>query len=283
MYKARCLLLQMEIHYTVWQDSKMSKRNYKREPRIIRVNPDTVRIGGGAYAALRNAEQKKQFEQKQTETSQEKRTENVMPENTERKKHIDSIKDAIGRSHYWWMDLFYAYDEYHISEEEYFEIAKYAIDLYPHQMSRVRDDKLSANNYYDVCCVMAQHGVFEDVKCEKLQMAEIRGVKDPVLDICFKVIKTLSAFKSHTRIHKAYLLDILKVFKVYSKKYCAKSDNMKLADVAENMKTMPAFANNIAELSIIERADVLQRLIGALDSLEDVLALSEGAYFTREI
>lgn len=277
----------MKTQCTEWQGNKMSKRNYKHEPRIIRVNPNTVKIGGGAYAALRNAEQKKQAEQRQTETQQktpqEKRIENVTSKNAERKKHIEAIKDAIGRSHYWWMDLCYAYDEYHINEEEYLEIAKHAIDLYPHQMSRVRDDKLSANNYYKVCCVMAQHGVFEDVKCEKLQMAEIRGVKDPVLDICFKVIKTLSAFKSHTRIHNAYLLDILKVFKVYSKKYCAKSDNMKLADVAENMKTMPAFANNIAELSIIERADVLQRLIVALDSLADVFRSAKAAYFTREI
>ena len=264
----------------------MSKRNYKHEPRIIRVNPNTVKIGGGAYAALRNAEQKKQAEQRQTETQQktpqEERIENVTSENAERKKHIDAIKDAIGRSHYWWMDLCYAYDEYHINEEEYLEIAKHAIDLYPHQMSRVRDDKLSANNYYDVCCVMAQHGVFEDVKCEKLQMAEIKGIKDPVLDICFKVLKTLSTFKSHTQLHNEYVLDILKVFKVYGKKYCAESDNMKLKDIAANMKNMPAFANNTEELSIIEWADVLQRLIVALDSLADVFRSAEAAYFARE-
>ena len=241
----------------------MSKRNYKREPHIIRVNPGTIRIGGGAYAALRNAEQKKQTEQKQTET--------VAPKNTERKKHIDSIKDAIERSHYWWMDLCYAFDEYNISEEEYLEIAKYAINLYPTQMSRVRADKLSANSYYDVCCVMAQRGVFIDVKCEKLQMAEIKCVKDPVLDICFKTLKTLFAFKTHTQMHKEYALDILRVFKVYSKKYCAESDNMKLKDIVAKMKTMPAFVNDTEELSIIEGMDVLQRFVNTCESFLDIL------------
>lgn len=161
----------------------MPKKDYKYG-KSLKINLNSVRIGGGAYAVLRNAEQKQSDKQKQTEAQQEiSKIESITPENAERRKHIESIKDSIRRTHYWWMDLFLSYDDYNLTEDEYFEIAKFAIDLYPLQMNRVRVDKLSANNYYEICKVAAKHGVIQDIQYDYLSKAKIKNVKNPVFDI----------------------------------------------------------------------------------------------------
>ena len=69
------------------------------------------------------------------------------------------------------------------TESEYVEIAKFAIDLYPTQMYRVHYDRLSPNNYYEICKVAAKHGVIQSMRYDYLSKAKIKNVKNPVFDI----------------------------------------------------------------------------------------------------
>lgn len=217
----------------------------------IIIDTRNIKIGGGAYAAMKETE--KQEEQKkailQQKTPQEKKQEQA-----ERRKYIEDIKAAIKRTHYWWMDLYVSYDEYHnLSEQEYLEIAKFAIDLYPDQMHRVRTDKLSANNYYEICTVMAQHGVFYDVNIEKLQQAD---VKESVLDICFAGIKALS--QTLPDIKSKRFQNMLDVFKCFGKKYCTKSEDASITDIVADMKKLPEFIQYKKELEVIAWAESMK-------------------------
>lgn len=138
----------------------------------VNVDLDSVKIGGGAYAQIAAVAGKSE-----QQSSQKK------PDETD--EFLQKIKDAIKDTHYYWLMLRENYDQIGLSEAAYFEIAKYAIDLYPCQMNRLRDDKLSPNHYYGVCQVMAKHGEFSSVKCDKLKQARGNGKDSALYEIMF--------------------------------------------------------------------------------------------------
>ena len=85
-------------------------------------------------------------------------------------KKLKKIRSAIRASCYNWWDLNRDFDKLHLTEVEYLELCKFAINLYPDQILHVRTDKISDADYYAVCKVMALHGtVTNDVNYDKLK------------------------------------------------------------------------------------------------------------------
>ena len=77
-------------------------------------------------------------------------------------------------------------DDYGITPVEYYEIAKCAINLRPYSsMHLLRTEKLTANQYYDLCTIMAKHGLFQDINYDKLAQACPYGVNNPLYRIMF--------------------------------------------------------------------------------------------------
>ena len=162
------------------------KNNYNHKPGIIKVKTSDVRFGG-QYAAMQQAIAQEKQKTRQPIQEEKRKTYKPIQEETrpdsKRQKYIESIKDSIKRSHYYWMCICLDYDSYGLTESEYVDIAKFAIDLYPTQLNRVLDKIISANDYYEICKVMAKRGYFLFVKYEKLKQAKINGMQDPVFDI----------------------------------------------------------------------------------------------------
>lgn len=112
-------------------------------------------IRGGAYSLL----------------SQQGKDKIFAPEPVKLSEQAEKLKQDIAKSAGFWAALRENYDNYNITPEEYFEIAKFAIDLYPLTMGKVRDEKLSAKQYYDLCAIMAKRGVFNGINYGKLTNA----------------------------------------------------------------------------------------------------------------
>ena len=145
-----------------------NKKRFNYKPHTIIIDVDRVHIGG-QYAAMQRAMQQTRHI---TDNKKDSRIE-----------YIECIKQNIQQSQYYWMKIYSEYDSYGLTESEYVDIAKFAINLYPTQLSRVLDEKISANNYYEICKVMAKRGYFHSIKYEKLKQAKINGVQNPVFDI----------------------------------------------------------------------------------------------------
>ncbi len=138
-----------------------------RKGRPVYMDPDKPLIfHGGAYAAFHNA--KNSFLNPGANTIKLSR-------------QAETIKKDIETRPYYWVKLHD--DDLGLTKDEYFEIAKFAIDLYPLTMNCVCDGKLTANQYYDVCAIMSKHGVFELVNCNKLAKACPEDVPDPLYKI----------------------------------------------------------------------------------------------------
>ena len=145
-----------------------NKKRFNHKPHTILIDINRVHIGG-QYAAMQRAMQQTR---QPTENKKDPRIE-----------YVECIKRNIQKSHYFWMQIYLEYDSYGLTESEYVDIAKFAIDLYPTQLNRVLCKRISANNYYEICKVMAKHGYFNFVKYEKLKQAKIDGAQNPVLNI----------------------------------------------------------------------------------------------------
>jgi len=166
-------------------------KRFNHKPHTILIDINRVHLGG-QYAAMQRAyQQSKQKENVEpVEITNKKKIQETTQQPIEnkidsRKEYIACIKRNIQRSHYFWMEIYAYYDAYYgsLTESEYVDIAKFAINLYPTQLSRVLDEKISANNYYEICKVMAKRGYFHSIKYEKLKQAKISGVQNPVFDI----------------------------------------------------------------------------------------------------
>lgn len=167
----------------------MNKYNHRG---TVRINLDNVKIGGGAYAALKEAETKEKQKKAIVEQSESKPYTNY----SERDKYLNAIKSDLMNTHYWWMMIYLHYDDYKFSEQDYYEIARFAIDLYPDQMDRVLVDKLTPNHYYEICDVMARRGFFNSVDYEKLKRAD---VNNPVLNIMITAYKESGKLAKSTK------------------------------------------------------------------------------------
>ena len=63
------------------------------------------------------------------------------------------IDNFIGCALMQWTMIDIHYDDYKLSEPEYFEIAKFAAQKWPHEISRVHADKLSVEHFYNVMSI----------------------------------------------------------------------------------------------------------------------------------
>ena len=137
----------------------MSKRFSGYISKGFNVDLNRVKIGGN-YAAMQDVRQKMSAKQRQI----------FSPERTA---IIQSLKDQIKDSHYYWLLLCENYESHGLSGDEYFEIAKYAIDLYPGQMNRLRDDKLTNEQYFEICKVSFVYGKLSFIKFDKLSEHQV--------------------------------------------------------------------------------------------------------------
>lgn len=60
------------------------------------------------------------------------------------------IDSFIGFALQQWIMIDVHYDDYNFTEQEYFEIAKFAAKKWPNEVLRVHADKLSLEHFYDV-------------------------------------------------------------------------------------------------------------------------------------
>ena len=63
------------------------------------------------------------------------------------------IDNFIGIGKMQWIMIDIHYGDYKLSEPEYFEIAKFAAQKWPDEISRVHADKLSAEHFYSVMSI----------------------------------------------------------------------------------------------------------------------------------
>jgi hypothetical protein len=63
------------------------------------------------------------------------------------------IDNFIGWGLMQWIMIDIHYGDYKLTEPEYFEIAKFAAQKWPHEILRVHDDKLSVEHFYNVMTV----------------------------------------------------------------------------------------------------------------------------------
>ena len=86
------------------------------------------------------------------------------------------IDSFIGFALQQWIMIDVHYDDYNFSEQEYFEIAKFAAEKWPNEVRRIHEDKLSAAYFYDVMWTALK--VIEDKPtktAEDKQIIEIIG------------------------------------------------------------------------------------------------------------
>jgi len=106
-----------------------------------------------------------------------------------------------------WIMIDIHYDDYNLTEQEYFEIAKYAVVSWPDEALRAVTPKnsyrLSAENYYNICKAMVLRGVFYQMDYQKLQKAKIEGINNPVHDIINTILLTANVNNENgQKIHK---------------------------------------------------------------------------------
>ena len=108
----------------------------------------------------------------------------------EPQKTIDIIKNAIIKSDYFWLIFNENINKFNLSENQYYDICKTAIDLYPHQLHRAHTSKLSDIHYLELATQMAAHGVIDTFRFgyKKLSSIKTAHTHDIVYDICKKAI-----------------------------------------------------------------------------------------------
>lgn len=139
----------------------------KYNPNHRRTHPVDMtnrRIGGGAYSILSGLKQQQPL--KTTKPSAK----------------VEEIKNKLYQDGGCWEQLL---DIYNLTSDEYFEIAKWMViwDLQEWVFKYLRVDKLSANQYYEICKVMAVNGDFYNVDCHKLIQAKPEKVQNPLYQI----------------------------------------------------------------------------------------------------
>lgn len=138
--------------------------------RPINIDLSRVRIGGN-YAALQRANN-----QDKSKSNPELEPAHIAPE---RETYVEKIKNWMREPNwcagYSWLMLREHYDAYGLTPDEYYEVAKVAINTDPHQMNRLRKDKVSDVRYFELCKIMASQCAFSDVDCEKLNKGTQNG------------------------------------------------------------------------------------------------------------
>lgn len=74
------------------------------------------------------------------------------------------IDNFIGIALMQWIMIDIHYDDYKLTEPEYFEIAKFAAQKWPHEILRVHADKLSVEHFFNVMSI-----AFNTSKDEKIK------------------------------------------------------------------------------------------------------------------
>lgn len=74
------------------------------------------------------------------------------------------IDNFIGITLMQWIMIDIHYDDYKLTEPEYFEIAKFAAQKWPHEILRVHADKLSVEHFFNVMSI-----AFDASKDEKIK------------------------------------------------------------------------------------------------------------------
>lgn len=104
-----------------------------------------------------------------------------------------------------------------LDKNDYFDIAKYYVDLYPENILDIDIHKLSGNHYYEVCKVMAQHGALGSVCFEKIKSE----CPEQANNFCYDIM--LTAFTNAIRVD-----NILKVQNYFARnvgqEYVTKAD-----------------------------------------------------------
>ena len=95
---------------------------------------------------------------------------------------VEKIKNELYKDCKGWEQLL---DIYNITSDEYFEIAKWMVNWDSREwvFKYLRVDKVSANQYYEICKVMAVNGDFYNVDCHKLIQAKPEKVNNPLYKI----------------------------------------------------------------------------------------------------
>lgn len=158
--------------------------------RPIKIDLSRVRIGGN-YAALRRANN-----QDKSNTNPELEPAHIAPE---RREYVEKWKYWMQEPRwcagYSWLLLHENYELYEkeegLTRDEYYEIAKVAINTGPNQMNRLRKDKVSDVRYFELCKIMASHGIFDNVSVdfEKLNNGTPNGtykIANFVIDSFYK-------------------------------------------------------------------------------------------------
>jgi len=142
--------------------------------RPINIDLSRVRIGGNYAALLRAGNQDK------SNTNPELEPVHIA---SERREYVEKWKYWMQEPRwcagYSWLMLRENYEIYEreegLTQDEYYEIAKVAINTGPNQMNRLRKDKVSDVHYYELCKIMASHAVFAGVDYEKLNHGTSNG------------------------------------------------------------------------------------------------------------
>ncbi len=154
--------------------------------RPINIDLSRVRIGGN-YAALQRANN-----QDKSKSNPELEPAHIA---SERREYVEKIKNWMREPNwcagYSWLMLREHYDAYGLTPDEYYEVAKVAINTDPHQMNRLRKDKVSDVRYFELCKIMASHGIFDNVSVdfEKLNNGTPNGtykIANFVIDSFYK-------------------------------------------------------------------------------------------------
>lgn len=163
--------------------------------RSVSINLDNVRIGGN-YAALQRANNPTQNDAQLARPVLECEPAHIAPE---RREYVEKWKYWMQEPRwcagYSWLLLRENYELYEkeegLTRDEYYEIAKVAINTGPEQMNRLRKDKVSDVRYFELCKIMASHGIFDNVSVdfEKLNNGTPNGtykIANFVIDSFYK-------------------------------------------------------------------------------------------------
>jgi len=140
--------------------------------------------------------------------------------NLEEKPYENGMLPQAGTGKWQWLMISMHVDDIYgalLSEQEYYEIAKFAAKLWAMEEGhRVRADKLTPNHYYEVCKIMAQQGVFTAPEYKKLQQARIKGVPDPVRDIVVTALRNLDNIESSVDYRRKHIFEYFAQNDIYA-------------------------------------------------------------------
>ena len=170
------------------------KRNYSTTPKSITVDLNKVHIGGQYADMLRASNQDKSNAALVTKPILELEPAHIA---SERREYVEKWKYWMQEPRwcagYSWLLLRENYELYEreegLTRDEYYEIAKVAINTGPEQMNRLRTDKVSDVRYFELCKIMASHAAFYGVDYEKLNRGTSNGtykIANFVIDSFYK-------------------------------------------------------------------------------------------------